>query len=85
MNRVHIYAPEPTGQSYRVLRKRGIIFSGGEFETWRDAFEFGIARCPDGFRVFLQYRYEWHDAVNVELIKVSDEMAKRHTEDKQNG
>ena len=38
MSNVHIHAPAPTDESFRVLRKQCRIFEGGPFDTWDAAF-----------------------------------------------
>ncbi len=76
MSTVHICAPAPTDESFRVLRKRGRIFEGGPFDTWEAAFRYGVAHFKDGFRVFHQRGYEWYDPTNTEIIKVSGDLEK---------
>ena len=76
MSNVHIHALAPTDESFRVLRKQCRIFEGGPFDTWDAAFWYGTAHCHQGFRVFHQRGYEWHDPSNTEIIKVSADLTK---------
>ena len=73
---VHIYAPPAIEESYRVLPKRCRTFHGGKFGSWRDAFEWGLIHCGDGYRVFHQRCCEWHEPLNTELVKVDEAMSK---------
>ena len=76
MSNVHIYAPEPTDESFRVLRKGCRQFQGGPFTTWETAMRYGVRTCHEGFRVFHQRGYEWYDPSNTEVIKVSADLTK---------
>jgi len=67
----HVYAPKPDNISFRILPKGYRIFKG-EFKTMRDAFESGLKEWMEGFRVFKQLTYEWHEPTNIELIKVGN-------------
>ena len=80
MSNVHIHAPAPTDESFRVLRKQCRIFQGGTFTTWEEAMRYGVAHCHEGFRVFHQRGYEWYDPTNTEIIKVSANLKKERLE-----
>ncbi len=69
---VHVCAPPPISESYRVLPKYGRKFVCTEFTSWPKAFKYGIENHPTGFRVFFQSCYEWYEPTNTELIKVRD-------------
>jgi len=73
VSNLHVYSPEPLETHYRVLPKWCRKFHVTKYETWRDAFEDGLRVCGRGFRVFRQTTYEWHEPLNVELIKVSSD------------
>lgn len=66
----HIYAPPATGMSYRVLGKRCRRFDGGPFGDFESAINHGLKTFPDGFRVFQQHCYEWHEPYNKEVAKI---------------
>lgn len=77
--KVHVYAPEPTSTTYRILPWRHRNFTPGRYADWRAAFEAGMAgheRGYRGFRVFRQMTYEWHEPMNQEIIKVYPRLAK---------
>ena len=78
--RVHVYAPESLETSVRVLPYRCQYFKGGKFDTWREAFGWGYANCPEGFRVFWQRTFEWHEPTNTELIRVRGDLTKLREE-----
>lgn len=66
---IHIYAPRALEAHYRVLPKRCRKFQG-EFQKVDDAMQYGLANCPDGFRIFLQKTFVWCEPLNIEVIKV---------------
>ena len=71
MAELHIYAPPALSVNYRVLPKYCCKFLPEQHDSWRRAFEVGLKTCADGFRVFRQSTYEWHEPLDQELIKVS--------------
>lgn len=76
MSDVHIYKPRPTGVSYRLLAKRCRIFDPDRFSSWDTALWSGIERYQQGFRVYEQRTYEWYEPINIELIKVTQDLKK---------
>lgn len=71
-NRVHVYKPEIKKTSIKILPKFKRVFLPHIFENLKDAIEFGIRYCPEGFRVFRQNFYEWNSPDNILLAKVND-------------
>lgn len=74
MTDVHVYAPPPTEESYRLLKKWRRTFESEKFDSWEAAVRDGLERWGGGFRVFHQYTYEWHEPLNVELVRIADAM-----------
>lgn len=67
---IHVYVPEVTDKSFRVLGKRCRNFDGGPFLDIQSAMDHGMKTYRDGFRIFRQSCSEWHAPLNIEIIKV---------------
>lgn len=68
---IHICKPEVISTYYRILPKYCRKFQKDEFSSWREAFEFGIKTCKEGFRVFRQETFTWYEPLNTELMKIN--------------
>lgn len=73
MSNIHIHAPRPLEQYFRVLPKRCRKFQG-EFYTIDGAMQYGLKNCFDGFRIFRQSCYVWYEPSNIEVAKIGPNM-----------
>jgi hypothetical protein len=69
---VHIYKPETIDKSFRILPKYCRKFIKPKFDDFLKALDFGIVHYKQGFRVFHQHCFEWHEPLNILLAKIEN-------------
>ena len=69
---IHLNIPEVLTDNFRVLPKRCRKFDEVKCNNFEQALYRGMNNYPQGFRVFRQKTYEWHDPLNIEVAKISD-------------
>jgi len=72
MTNLHVYSPPITNTSIRLLPKYGRKFISKKFTTLQEAIRYGMEYYLQGFRIFRQNCYEWHDPSNILLADFKD-------------
>lgn len=66
----HLYAPKIIATSIRLLPKYKRKFISLKFDTLESTLLHGLKHYKNGFRVYKQNCYEWHDPLNILLAKI---------------
>lgn len=69
---IHLNIPKVLTNTFRILPKYCRKFIPPVCREFMEAIEEGISECPQGFRIFRQYTYEWYEPLNIEVAKIAE-------------